>query len=105
MLERKLKTDLEKKARDFTIAALATGRSSLYESAGKRAESIAAMEAGVKKIGPDNITARSLVHKLTIAKLYGSPAPELVIDRHYGEFKDLASLRGKVVLLDFTSHG
>jgi hypothetical protein len=99
-----LKTDQEKKIGESTIAVLAMGRSSLYDDAGKTAEALAALEEGVKKLGADNIYARSMVSKIKLAKIPGAPAPELVADRHYGNFKDLASLRGKVVVLDFTAH-
>lgn len=99
-----LKTDQEKKIGESTVAVLAMGRSSLYEDAGKVSEALAALEAGVKKLGADNAYARQMVSKIKLAKIPGSPAPELVAERHYGEFKDLASLRGKVVVLDFTAH-
>ncbi len=99
-----LKTDPEKRLGESAVTALATGRSALYEKAGKKREATAALEAAVKKLGPDSPYASSIVSKLILAKLPGSTAPELVMDRHYGDFKDLASLRGKVVVLDFTAH-
>ena len=57
----------------------------------------------IKNLGEGNPYARSMVRQMKLAKLPGSAAPELAVDNHYGEFSSLASMRGKVVLLDFTA--
>ena len=59
-----LKTEQEKRMADSTVAAVAMGRAELYEHAGKKAEAIAALKAGVNKIGRDNPNAQSLVTKM-----------------------------------------
>jgi len=99
-----LKTPQEKNIGSSAIASIAMGRSSLYEKAGKTAEAKAALEEAVKQLGAGNVYARQIESKLKLASIPGSPAPELKFDRHYGDFKDLASLKGKVVVLDFTAH-
>ncbi len=98
-----MKSDALKTSADSAVANIATGRSAILENAGKKAEAEAVLVEAVKKLGETNRAASSIVSKLKLAKLPGSPAPELAIDRHYGEFSSLASLRGKVVVLDFTA--
>lgn len=99
-----LKTEQEKNVGASALAALAIERSELYEKAGKKAEALAALEAGAKRLDPKSPYLRSLNSKLALAKLPGLPAPELKVDRHYGDFTSLAALKGKVVVLDFTAH-
>src|SRR5579871_2824741 len=57
------KTVQEKNIADSTIAGLALGRSALYEKAGKHAEALAALDEGVKKLGPGNRYASLLESK------------------------------------------
>lgn len=89
---------------DAALASLAGARADILQSAGKKDEARAVLEQAVKQLGPDNRMAQSLESKLRLARLPGSMAPELKVDRKIGDFTSLAALRGKVVLLDFTAH-
>ncbi|MEP6755810.1 MAG: TlpA disulfide reductase family protein, partial [Chthonomonadales bacterium] len=85
------------------IASIAMGRSALLEKDGKKSEAEAVKLDAIKKLGEGNTYARSMVSQMKLAKLPGSVAPELTVDHHYGEYSSLASMRGKVVVLDFTA--
>jgi hypothetical protein len=89
---------------DATIYSIAQGRSALLEKDGKKAESLAVLKAAMAKLGSDSTYAKSLGGKLKLAALPGSPAPDVIKERCYGAYSGLESLRGKVVVLDFTAH-
>ena len=102
-IDKMMTEEATKRLGESTVASLALGKSSLYEKAGKATESEAILQDAIKKLGPDNNFARSMVSKLKLAHLVGNPAPELAVERHYGDYSSLSSLRGKVVVLDFTA--
>jgi len=68
------------------------GRAELYEHAGKKAEAIAALEAGVKT-WPEQPIRAIAGHQDIFAKIFGSPAAELTVERRYGDFNDLQQAR------------
>lgn len=89
---------------DATIYSIAQGRSSLLEKDGKKAEALAVLKTAMGKLGQDSTYAKSLGGKLKLAALPGNPAPDVIKERCYGAYSGLESLRGKVVVLDFTAH-
>jgi hypothetical protein len=89
---------------DYLTYALANGRSEILEGAGKKGEALSILATARQKLSTDSPYAKSIDGKLKLAKLPGSPAPELVQERGYGGFSSLANLKGKVVILDFTAH-
>jgi hypothetical protein len=93
-----------KTAGEISILQIASARADLLTKMGKKDEALAALEEGKKKLGPESRYARSLESKINLAKLPGSTAPPIVQERGYGDYKGLDSLRGKVVVLDFTAH-
>jgi peroxiredoxin len=89
---------------DQARASLAAGRADLLSGAGKHAEALAALKSARRKLPDGGPAARQIDTKLKQAALVGSVAPPLARERGYGDFAGLESLRGKVVLLDFTAH-
>ena len=87
-----------------TIYSIAMGRHDLLESDGKPEQALKALEDALSKL-PEGSRYRSPIQsKLRLAKLPGSIAPELKQERGYGGFTSLESMRGKVVIVDFTAH-
>jgi thiol-disulfide isomerase/thioredoxin len=94
----------DKPAADLAVVQLAEARYDLLKAKGDDAAALAALEAGVAKLGADNRAARQLTTRINQAKLVGSPAPEIKKERQYGQFESLAALKGKVVVIDFGAH-
>jgi peroxiredoxin len=99
-----LVTDTDKTIADHTRISLATGRADLLNSAGKHAEALAALKAARQKLADGSPVAKQMDNNLKQAALVGNIAPALTKERGYGDFAGLESLRGKVVLVDFTNH-
>lgn len=89
---------------DSVIYYLGDARASLFKRDGKNAEALAALEAAKAKLPSDSRMAKTLDGKLRLAKLPGSPAPDVKSERCYGSYSSLEALKGKVVMLDFTAH-
>lgn len=89
---------------DQTRLSVAAGRAELLHGSGKHAEAVAALKAVREKLSEGSPVARLLDSKLKQAALVGNAAPALTRERGYGDFAGLESLKGKVVLLDFTAH-
>ncbi len=95
--------DRERQVHGSAVAAVAEARADILTKVGKKAEALAVLEAAIAKLG-DNQAARGIAAKLAHARLPGSPAPEIKMERGYGNFPGLEKLRGKVVVLDFMAH-
>lgn len=94
----------DKTLADQARIRLATGRADLLNGTGKRAEALAALKAARQKLADDSPAVQQIDSKLKQAALVGSVAPPLTRERGYGDFAGLEALRGKVVLVDFTTH-
>ena len=84
------------------VGSIAQSRSDLFTDAGKSAEALAALDAGIAKI-PEKYS-RNLRFAKTRSAMMNKPAPAIVSERSHGAFTGLDSLKGKVVLLDFFAH-
>jgi len=74
----------------------------MYSDAGKTDKALAAIDDAMKTApGPlkDRLTVER--NRLTLG---GLAAPALKVEKSYGEFKSVADLKGKVVVLDFFAH-
>jgi hypothetical protein len=109
---------IEQNLANGSIYQIAIARSGLYDQMGKKTEALTVLEEAKKRLititppepqpgAPAFRPAdygRMLDSKINFAKLPGSSAPPVKQDRGYGDYKGLESLRGKVVVLDFTAH-
>jgi thiol-disulfide isomerase/thioredoxin len=100
----RMTTGTDKEVAEQARVRLATGRADLLNGAGKHAEALAALRAARQKLADGSPAVRQLDTMLKQAALVGSVAPPLARERGYGDFAGLESLRGKVVLVDFTAH-
>jgi thiol-disulfide isomerase/thioredoxin len=100
----RMTTGTDKIVADQARIRIATGRADLLNGAGKRAEALAALKAARQKLEDGSPALQQIDSNLKQAALVGSAAPPLNRDRGYGDFAGLESLRGKVVLVDFTAH-
>lgn len=100
----RLTTRTEKTIADQARIRLATGRADLLNGIGKHAEALAVLKAARQKVAEGSPVAQQLDSKIKQATLVGSVAPPLTRERGYGDFAGLESLRGKVVVVDFTAH-
>jgi hypothetical protein len=94
----------EKMTAEIAIMQIAQGRSALLEKAGKKDEALSALQTGIEKLPKGSRYAKSLESKIKLAKIVGTPAPALKVDRGYGGFKSLDDYKGKVVVVEFTAH-
>lgn len=85
-------------------AVLGEARMNLYLDAGKKDEAMKVADETLAKIRPESTAARSLKATKIRNTLVGMPAPALAAERAYGEYKGLAALKGKVVIVDFFAH-
>jgi hypothetical protein len=97
-------TDQQKQSAQSSRMFVYRGKAELLRDAGRREDALKTIEEGIAAIGADSRAASGLKSLRAQMTLVGSVAPELTKDRVQGEFSSLASLRGKVVLLDFTAH-
>ncbi len=65
---------------------------------------IALLDEAIKTLDKDVYRVAELNDVKRRYELIGKPAPALPAKRSHGQYADLASLRGKVVVLDFTAH-
>lgn len=99
-----LTAGMDKTLVDQTRASLAAGRADLLSGDGKHAEALAALKTMRWKLADGGPAARQIDTKLKQTALVGRVAPPIARERGYGDFAGLESLRGKVVLVDFTTH-
>jgi thiol-disulfide isomerase/thioredoxin len=100
----KMTAPQDKQAAESAIVQIAMGRHDLLVAKGDEKGALVPLEEALKKLGADNRAARPLVGKINQAKIVGSPAPEIMKERGYGQFDSLAALKGKVVVIDFGAH-
>lgn len=94
----------EKPLAESIIVQIGLNRSALLEAKGDRDGALSALETAKKRLPEDSRNLRQLDVKLKQMAIIGKPAIELVKDRQYGDFTDLATLKGRVVVLDFGAH-
>lgn len=87
-----------------TVAGIIEARAEMLNDAGRKADAISAIEEGIAYLGDKDPSARSLNGLKNRINLLGSAAPALNMERQYGSFAGLDSLKGKVVILDFFAH-
>jgi thiol-disulfide isomerase/thioredoxin len=100
----RMTTGTDKVVAEQARIRLATGRADLLNGAGKHAEALAALKAARQTLVDGSPAAQQMDSKLKQAAIVGSVAPPLARERGYGDFAGLESLRGSVVLVDFTAH-
>jgi peroxiredoxin len=76
----------------------------LLNQEGKTKQAVAKVDDFIKEIGPTSPIVKSANMLRTRLTLKGSPAPEITFDKQYGTFTNLASLKGKVVVVDTFAH-
>lgn len=79
-------------------------KADLLKSAGKKDEAKALLKAFAGSLDPSLPMARSVNANLKQMEMIGTVAPALGVERGYGDFKGLDSLKGKVVIIDFFAH-
>jgi hypothetical protein len=104
----------EFKVEDYVAAAksqndnlrfmFANKRAELLADAGRKDEAVKDLDTFIRSLDEKSPVVRRAKGMRTQMTIIGSPAPELKVERGYGEFKSLADLKGKVVLLDYFAH-
>ncbi|MBX7131651.1 MAG: TlpA family protein disulfide reductase [Fimbriimonadaceae bacterium] len=89
---------------DEARAAIADARAHLLLDLGKRTEALEVIDEALAKVDPASPGVRGLKAARVQAELLGSPLPALPVVETLGSFKDFASLKGKVVLVNFFAH-
>ena len=79
-------------------------KADLLKGIGKKDQAMAEIKAFVGKLDPKAPVYRTANASLKQMEMIGSPAPALISERSYGDFKGLENLRGKVVIIDFFAH-
>lgn len=90
---------------------LASAVASVYETKGeiliahgKKADGLAMFEMGTKDPRVTASASRGLDYAAKRIKLIGSAPPAIPFTEKYGEFTNLESMKGKVVMVDFMAH-
>ncbi len=95
---------------DSARAAIASANANLIKEEKGIDAAVKYLENKVKYAGSDSLKAainsasRSMTFEVKRNALIGADAPMFPVERTYGEFKDFASLKGKVVIIDFFAH-
>lgn len=89
---------------DEARAAIADARAHLLLDQGKRADAIKVIDEALAVIDPASPGVRGLKAARVQAENFGSPLPSLPVVETLGSFKDFASLKGKVVVVNFFAH-
>jgi thiol-disulfide isomerase/thioredoxin len=84
--------------------AVANKKAELLNSAGRKAEAKAVLKSFVATLDPTSPVSRTANANLKQMEMIGMVAPTLQVERGYGDFKGLAALKGKVVIIDFFAH-
>jgi thiol-disulfide isomerase/thioredoxin len=79
-------------------------KADLLKAAGRGSEARALLKSFAASLDPSLPIARTVNANLKQMEMVGMPAPVLNVERGYGEFKGLESLKGKVVIIDFFAH-
>jgi thiol-disulfide isomerase/thioredoxin len=83
---------------------LVSKRAQLLAQTGKRSEALTAIEDVIRSLPSDSGNLRGINAEKKQIEMVGLGAPALAVERGYGTFNGLESLRGKVVLIDFFAH-
>lgn len=89
---------------DYLTDSIAEEKLAVLSAAGKDAEAVAYGKTVLAKLTPKSRTAASFAAALSRITIKGTDAPEIPFTEKYGDFTNLASLKGKVVVLDFFAH-
>ncbi len=76
----------------------------LYQQNGQRDKAIATLKDAIAKLPEDSPLVRRANGQLLQMTLVGIPAPAIESGKSYGVYEGLASMKGKVVILDFFAH-
>ncbi len=88
----------------FAVARLSANRDALLYKTGRRAEARADLKRVRALVKGDARAEGAVAEVESQLSVTDRPAPEIVAERAIGPYKGLASLRGKVVLVDFFAH-
>ena len=94
----------DKQMEESALYGLASAKIDLYKEANKTKESLNALDEAVKMLDPDSKMVKRFATMRNQITLIGTAAPEIKVERGYGKFAGLSSLKGKVVLVDFFAH-
>ena len=94
----------DKQMEESALYGLASAKIYLYKEANKTKESLNALDEAVKMLDPDSKMVKRFATMRNQITLIGTAAPEIKVERGYGKFSGLSSLKGKVVLVDFFAH-
>ena len=89
---------------ESTKFMFAETKAELLSEAGRTADAVKVLDAFLASADPAGPIFRSAKMFKTRLTLKGSIAPPLAVERSYGGFTDLASLKGKVVIIDTFAH-
>jgi thiol-disulfide isomerase/thioredoxin len=89
---------------EFATFSFLEKKAQLLAHDGQKQEAYKVLSDFISGLDPKSDMKRSAEGTLQQLKLEDAPAPALAIDRGYGTFKGLDSLKGKVVILDFFAH-
>lgn len=100
-----LTTDQEKNMADNARASLAGARAEILVGLERKDEAVKILDEALKAMNDANgAMAKRLASSKTQYTMIGVMSPPMPVERSHGEFKDLESLKGKVVILDFFAH-
>lgn len=84
--------------------AIVDKKAELLKGAGRANEAKALIKSFAATLEAGSPIARTVNANLKQMEMIGMTAPSLGVERGYGEFKGLESLKGKVVIIDFFAH-
>ncbi len=88
----------------FALARLSANRDMTLYKSGHPAEAMADLKKIRLKVAANARALGAVAEVENQLSITGKPAPEITALRSIGEYKGLAALRGKVVLVDFFAH-
>jgi thiol-disulfide isomerase/thioredoxin len=98
------KTDAEKLLADDARISIADAKSHLYLDLGRRNESLKTIDDAMKVVSESSPGFRRLKAAKAQVEMLGGMPPAIPVERVIGQFKDLDSLKGKVVIVSFFAH-
>jgi len=94
----------DKSMEENALYVIVSAKMELFKEAKDQKGSLSAVDDAVKLLDADSKSVGRLKTLRNQITLVGSDAPEITVERGYGAYKGLASLKGKVVLVDFFAH-
>lgn len=98
------KTDQERKDAGWAKRQIADCEATYLSEVGRRKEALAVLDHAIRTLDKDVFRVAELQQSRDRIAMLGQPAPGLSPVAMHGNFGSLASLKGKVVLLEFTAH-